>query len=91
MSKDDLKAWRLVLALDQGAMARYVGVPFHTWRNWESGARRPTGPGLALITLIQDTETRAPDFAADRIHEARTGAPIESVESSATAPAWLGA
>jgi len=40
-------------ALTQQAFANAIGVPVKTLRNWEQGRRRPTGPALVLLSLIQ--------------------------------------
>ncbi len=40
-------------ALTQRAFADAIGVPVKTLRNWEQGRRKPTGPALVLLSLIQ--------------------------------------
>jgi putative transcriptional regulator len=37
----------------QRRFAEAIGVPVMTLRNWEQGRRRPTGPALVLLSLIQ--------------------------------------
>lgn len=37
----------------QQTFASAIGVPVKTIRNWEQGRRKPTGPALVLLTLIQ--------------------------------------
>jgi len=37
----------------QRTFAGAIGVPVKTVRNWEQGRRKPTGPALVLLTLIQ--------------------------------------
>jgi putative transcriptional regulator len=37
----------------QDSFARAIGVSVKTLRNWEQRRRKPTGPALALLSLIQ--------------------------------------
>jgi putative transcriptional regulator len=37
----------------QRRFAEAIGVPVMTLRNWEQGRRRPTGPALVLLSMIQ--------------------------------------
>jgi putative transcriptional regulator len=37
----------------QRRFADAIGVPVMTLRNWEQGRRRPTGPALVLLHMIQ--------------------------------------
>jgi putative transcriptional regulator len=37
----------------QRRFADAIGVPVMTLRNWEQGRRRPTGPALVLLSMIQ--------------------------------------
>ena len=54
----DVKAIRDKLGLSQDAFAETFHVSPATVRNWEQGRRRPEGPALALLTVI-DREPRA--------------------------------
>lgn len=52
----DVKAIRLAskgIGATQRTFAGAIGVPVKTLRNWEQGRRKPTGPALVLLTLIQ--------------------------------------
>ena len=52
----DVKAIRLAsrgIGATQRTFAGAIGVPVKTIRNWEQGRRKPTGPALVLLTLIQ--------------------------------------
>jgi putative transcriptional regulator len=37
----------------QRSFAAAIGVPVKTVSNWEQGRRKPTGPALVLLSLIQ--------------------------------------
>jgi putative transcriptional regulator len=37
----------------QRTFADAIGVPVKTVRNWEQGRRKPTGPALVLLLLVQ--------------------------------------
>ncbi len=41
----------------QAAFADAIGIPVKTLRNWEQGRRRPTGPALVLLRLIERDPT----------------------------------
>ena|SRR5438045_8330549 len=52
----DVQAIRLAskgIGATQRTFADAIGVPVKTVRNWEQGRRKPTGPALVLLTLIQ--------------------------------------
>jgi hypothetical protein len=52
----DVKQIRLAshgVGATQRTFADAIGVPVKTVRNWEQGRRKPTGPALVLLTLIQ--------------------------------------
>jgi DNA-binding transcriptional regulator YiaG len=52
----DVQAIRLAskgIGGTQRTFADAIGVPVKTIRNWEQGRRKPTGPALVLLTLIQ--------------------------------------
>jgi putative transcriptional regulator len=51
------KGWHRV---SQRSFAQALGVSVKTVRNWEQRRRRPTGPALVLLTLVQ----RDPLFVA---------------------------
>jgi len=41
------------LGLTQEAFAGLLGVSVQTLRNWEQGARKPRGPALALLRIVE--------------------------------------
>lgn len=52
----DVKQIRLAsrgIGATQRSFADAIGVPVKTLRNWEQDRRKPTGPALVLLTLIQ--------------------------------------
>jgi putative transcriptional regulator len=57
----DVQAIRLAargIGATQRSFAAAIGVPVKTLRNWEQRRRRPTGPALVLLTLIQRNAPR---------------------------------
>ena len=54
----DVAAIRAKLGLTQEQFAHLCGVSVATLRNWEQGRRRPRGPSLALLTMV-DLEPKA--------------------------------
>jgi len=52
----DVKRIRLAsrsIGATQRSFAAAIGVPVKTVSNWEQGRRKPTGPALILLSLIQ--------------------------------------
>ncbi|WP_439365496.1 helix-turn-helix domain-containing protein [Bradyrhizobium sp. DASA03005] len=51
----DVRAIRLAskIGATQRTFADAIGVPVKTLRNWEQGRRKPTGPALVLLKLIE--------------------------------------
>lgn len=45
-----LLAWRRACGLSQSKAAARVGVPWQSWRNWETGRRHP---GSATVRLLE--------------------------------------
>ncbi len=41
------------LGLTQEAFAGLLGVSVQTLRNWEQGSRKPRGPALALLRIVE--------------------------------------
>lgn len=39
--------------MTQQAFADGLGIPVRTLRNWEQGKRKPTGPALVLLHLVE--------------------------------------
>jgi len=57
-SRADINVRRIRLAsrgigTTQRTFAAAIGVPVKTVSNWEQGRRKPTGPALVLLSLIQ--------------------------------------
>jgi len=49
----DVRLIRAKLDLTQVAFARALDVPVATIRDWEQGRRRPSGPALTLLRLLE--------------------------------------
>jgi DNA-binding transcriptional regulator YiaG len=43
-------------------MARYLGVPVSTWRNWACGHREPGAVTTRLLDVLDAVECLAPDM-----------------------------
>ncbi|WP_094183324.1 helix-turn-helix domain-containing protein [Bradyrhizobium canariense] len=39
--------------MTQQAFADGLGIPVRTLRNWEQGKRKPTGPALVLLRMVE--------------------------------------
>jgi putative transcriptional regulator len=48
-----VKNLRLKLRASQTKFARMIGVSVDTLQNWEQGRRRPEGPALVLLKLVE--------------------------------------
>jgi putative transcriptional regulator len=48
----DVKAIRLKTGLTQDKFSRALHIPIGTLRNWEQGHRRPEGPAVALLKIV---------------------------------------
>ena len=48
-----VKNTRLKLHASQVKFARMIGVSVDTLQNWEQGRRRPEGPALALLKVVE--------------------------------------
>jgi len=44
--------------LSQSQLARRLGVSPHTVQNWEQGLRRPSGPAILMLEVIQRESNR---------------------------------
>ena len=53
MAPDDIKAIRLREHMSQPVFARYLNVSRNLVSDWERGVKRPGGPALRLLTVIQ--------------------------------------
>ncbi len=49
----DIKAIREKTGLSQTVFAKKLNISFKTLQNWEQGRRKPTGPAVVLINLIE--------------------------------------
>jgi len=49
----DVRTLRNRLGLTQKQFAKLFGVSLATLRNWEQGRRRPEGPAMVLLNVIQ--------------------------------------
>ena len=55
----DIKKIRERTGLSQSEFSTLVHVSLRTLQNWEQGRRVPTGPALALLTIIKNDPTHA--------------------------------
>lgn len=75
MTPEQFKAWAARLGLSEAAMAAYLGVPVHTYRKWENGARKPDAAPMRLFQVLQAIEVQAPDMHAGLLFDACASAP----------------
>jgi putative transcriptional regulator len=59
MSPDDIRALRLREHISQPVFARYLNVSKNLVSDWERGVKKPGGPALRLLTVIQEKGLRA--------------------------------
>jgi putative transcriptional regulator len=50
---EDIKALRESNHVSQPVFARYLNTSESTVQKWESGAKRPSGPALKLLAIVQ--------------------------------------
>ena len=77
------------LRITQRQFAGWFGFPVDTLRNWERGARHPTGAALVLLCVIRDN----PRAVMTAVRKARLLAPgslpeIEPLESYRAPPGY---
>ena len=53
LSPDEIKALREQNRVSQPVFARYLNTSKSTVQKWESGAKRPSGPALKLLGIVQ--------------------------------------
>jgi len=53
LEPQDIKALRERNHVSQPVFARYLNTSESTVQKWESGAKRPSGPALKLLTIVQ--------------------------------------
>jgi putative transcriptional regulator len=49
----EIKKIRRSLKLSQPVFARYLNISESTIEKWETGAKKPSGPSLKLLTIVQ--------------------------------------
>jgi DNA-binding transcriptional regulator YiaG len=57
-----LLATQTRLGLTDASMARYLGVPLSTWRNWACGHREPGAVTARLLDVLDAVECLAPEM-----------------------------
>jgi len=57
-----LLATQTRLGLTDASMARYLGVPVSTWRNWACGHREPGAVTARLLDVLDAVECLVPDM-----------------------------
>lgn len=53
LSPEEIKALREKNRVSQPVFARYLNTSESTVQKWESGAKRPSGPALKLLGIVQ--------------------------------------
>jgi putative transcriptional regulator len=53
LSPDEIRALRLREHLSQSVFARYLNVSKNLVSDWERGVKRPGGPALRLLTIVE--------------------------------------
>jgi len=66
----DVRKIRLKAGLSQSQFARMIHVSAKTLQNWEQRRRRPNGPAIALLKVV-DTE---PELVLRALHQQRRAA-----------------
>ena len=66
----DVRKIRLKAGLSQSQFARMIHVSAKTLQNWEQKRRRPNGPAIALLKVV-DTE---PELVLRALHQQRRAA-----------------
>jgi putative transcriptional regulator len=60
-SDPDVKAIRNRIGMNQNEFASTIGISLQTLKYWEKGKRRPKGPSLVLLSIIE----KAPNTVKD--------------------------
>lgn len=60
-SAPDVEAIRKIIGMSQNEFASIIGVSLQTLRYWEKGERKPKGPVLVLLNIME----KAPDTVID--------------------------
>lgn len=66
VTADSIRALRAQTGMSQPKFATAIGVSVGTLRNWEQGAREPTGPAKVLLRSIQ----KNPEMMMELLQEA---------------------
>jgi putative transcriptional regulator len=53
MSPDEIKALRERNHVSQPVFARYLNISASTVQKWENGSKRPSGPALKLLAIVE--------------------------------------
>lgn len=53
-SPDAIARLRRKLKLSQAALARFINTSVYTVQKWEQGAKKPSGPALKLLHIIDE-------------------------------------
>ena len=53
MTPTEIRAHRVKLGLSTERLAKLIGVDIRTIQHWESGKRRPKGPEMRLLLLLE--------------------------------------
>ena len=59
LSPDEIKTIRLRERISQPVFARYLNVSKNLVSDWERGVKKPGGPALRLLTVIEEKGLRA--------------------------------
>jgi len=61
-SEPDVKAIRSKTGMNQNEFAMVLGISLKTLRCWEKGERKPRGPGLILLNIIDKSPKAVMDI-----------------------------
>ncbi len=53
-TRDRIITLRLALGLSQRQLGEKIGVTESAVRSWESGSRRPSGPALKMLEMLEE-------------------------------------
>ena len=59
LSPDEIKTIRLRESISQPVFARYLNVSKNLVSDWERGVKKPGGPALRLLTVIEEKGLKA--------------------------------
>jgi DNA-binding transcriptional regulator YiaG len=64
VTKDELKLWRWRMCLTQAKAAKALGVPLHTYCNWEAGRTKVVPRPIGVLTSMIEISGAAPGLPA---------------------------